>query len=64
LSQEEERWCLCPKGFSGSTCEKRDTAISLSFASEISIPPSILVHFIEVFGKNQSHIRSTILKKD
>ncbi|UJR29616.1 hypothetical protein I4U23_017164 [Adineta vaga] len=58
-----ESVCLCPKGYSGAKCEKLDTRITLSFASEIPIPSSILVHFIEVFGKHQSPLRSTSFKK-
>ncbi|UJR38889.1 hypothetical protein I4U23_031557 [Adineta vaga] len=61
--RKEESVCLCPKGYSGAKCEKRDTRITLSFASEIPISSSILVHFIEVFGKHQSPLRSTSFKK-
>jgi len=55
--------CICPEGFSGSQCEKNDTKIMIRFASEITIPKSILIHFIEVFGTQKPHIHSTIFKK-
>ena len=63
IGQNEVSSCICPESFSGSRCEKIDTHITISFSSEISIPSSILIHFIEVFGKKQSHIQSTTLKK-
>ena len=63
IGPKKAPWCICPDGFSGSLCEKHDTQITISFPSQMSIPSSILVHFIEVFGKNQSHIRSTTPKK-
>jgi hypothetical protein len=60
LGKEKERWCICPKGFSGPRCEIVDTTLTLSFASEVSIPQNILVHFIGVSGKTEPHNRSTI----
>ena len=63
LGQEQERSCLCPEGSSGITCEQLSTKITVSFAPEIRIPPAILVHFIQVFGKKEAHIQMTIPKK-
>jgi hypothetical protein len=38
--------CLCPRGFTGDRCEKRDTTLIVSFHKNISLPQSILFYFI------------------
>ncbi len=55
--------CMCREGFSGPECETIDTKIEIRFSPEITIPKSILIHFIEVFGTHKPHIHSTIFKK-
>ncbi|CAF3950225.1 unnamed protein product, partial [Rotaria sp. Silwood1] len=63
ISQHNASWCICPDGFSGLTCEIRDTEILISFASDVAIPSSILLHFIQVYGKRNPHNHTTIFKK-
>jgi hypothetical protein len=53
--------CLCDEGFSGETCQDRSTSITITF-HQVSIPLSILGHFITVYD-NASHTRITIFKK-
>ena len=61
---EDSITCICPDGISGSRCQFIDTQIHISFQG-IPILPYILIHFIEVFDRNQSkpHIRTTSFKK-
>jgi hypothetical protein len=54
--------CLCPKGFSGTTCELKDTCIEMKFQRELTIPPSTIIHFIYV-RQGASHIQTTTAQK-
>jgi len=54
--------CICSKGFSGDKCQIIDTKIVVSFAKDISLPQSMLVHFIHASGL-RAPSRVTILKK-
>ncbi|CAF1659574.1 unnamed protein product [Rotaria magnacalcarata] len=59
--------CTCPNGFSGRRCEHKDTKITLSF-SGVSIPESLLVHFItnrkfNVYSIYPASVRATMSKK-
>jgi hypothetical protein len=56
--------CICPEGYVGDRCEhqQRQTRIDISFHHKLTIPSSLLVHFIAVqlYGK---HNRTSIMKK-
>ncbi|CAF4055904.1 unnamed protein product [Adineta steineri] len=59
--------CVCPDGFSGELCEKKDVRIDLSF-SNVEAPQSLLVHFINVVPrdfelKKTEPIQVTMFKK-
>ena len=56
--------CICQDGFSGANCEYRTTRIDVTFR-DVSIPYSILIHFIEVFDEtySQSNSRTSAFKK-
>ena len=60
--------CVCPDGFSGKRCEENDTKIDISF-SDVTIPQSLLVHFITaseytiVSIDNAASTRATMFKK-
>ena len=60
----QQKWCICPKGYSGATCTQRDTILTVAFAPEIGIPSNVLMHFIQVFDRSNSrpHIRSSMSK--
>ncbi|CAF1314374.1 unnamed protein product [Rotaria sp. Silwood1] len=53
--------CLCPSGFTGTTCELFESTIHISF-HHIEIPRSILVHFITIQIKADP-MRTTISRK-
>lgn len=58
--------CICPEGYAGSRCEHRQqqTQIDISFHDKITIPPSLLVHFIAVHNdEDLESNRTTIAKK-
>lgn len=53
--------CLCSKGYTGDHCEIARTKVIMTFDQNMSLPASILVHFIEV-KLDQSPIRTTTFK--
>ena len=45
---EEQGWtCLCPKEFTGDRCERKQTSLIITFDEKMTLPPSMLIHFIE-----------------
>ncbi|UJR20084.1 hypothetical protein I4U23_023216 [Adineta vaga] len=59
--------CVCSDGFSGTYCEEKDVRIDISF-SNINIPQSFLVHFIEsinytIMAKDSAPVRITMFTK-
>lgn len=46
-TSNKEFMCICPQGFFGNRCESSQSQIILSFEKEITLPQSVLVHFIE-----------------
>ena len=58
--------CICPEGYIGDLCEheQEQTQIDISFHPTLSVPPSLLVHFIAV--RDQENVepnRTSIAKK-
>jgi hypothetical protein len=53
--------CLCHEGYSGETCQHMDTNITITFHG-VSVPQSILGHFIMAYDE-EPHIRTTTIKK-
>ncbi|CAF1326178.1 unnamed protein product [Adineta ricciae] len=53
--------CICKQGFSGERCETEDSQLVLSFAENIMLTKSILIHFIEII-KNNTPVRATTSK--
>ncbi|CAF3921450.1 unnamed protein product [Rotaria sp. Silwood2] len=51
-------FCICPKGFTGHSCEMPDTKITVSFHKDIQLPQSMIVHFIETMDGNLYSNRS------
>ena len=51
--------CLCKKGYSGKRCDLVDHLIVVTFAEEVSLPSSILVHFIRVVDNGPPENGST-----
>ena len=49
-ASEKSSICVCPEGYIGDSCEYRQgqTQIDISFHHKVTIPPSLLVHFIAV----------------
>ncbi|CAF4653609.1 unnamed protein product, partial [Rotaria sp. Silwood2] len=56
-------FCICADGYAGPTCEILNTKIEVYFAREMAIPLYILVHFIQVFGKQAPPKQATIFKQ-
>lgn len=63
IHRENGFWCTCPDGFSGRTCEKRDTEIFISFALGMTIPTSMLLHFIRSSRAIKPHNHTMVFKK-
>lgn len=63
MNQDDSFYCICPKGYYGVTCEKNATEIMISFASDLEIPLSINVHFIQVFDVTNPHEQTTIFTR-
>ncbi|CAF3948757.1 unnamed protein product, partial [Rotaria sp. Silwood1] len=61
IHSEKKHTCICPKGFTGERCEIPDTKIIISFHKDISLPQSMLVHFIQVVN-NSPPERATTFK--
>ncbi|CAF1542354.1 unnamed protein product [Adineta ricciae] len=53
--------CFCPEGFSGSTCELRDSRIDITF-EQVSVPNYIQGHIITV-QNDKDPLRTDVLKK-
>ncbi|CAF3079854.1 unnamed protein product [Rotaria sp. Silwood2] len=53
--------CICPKGFTGEKCEIAETKIRISFHPDITLPQSMLIHFIRVMNDDPPE-RATIFK--
>ena len=55
---EKKFVCICSKGYTGNRCEIVRTKLLLTFDQKLRLPPSILIHFIEV-KLDASPIRTT-----
>jgi hypothetical protein len=53
--------CICPKEFLGDQCEIARTKLMMIFDKNITVPSSILIHFIEA-KLDASPVRTTIFK--
>jgi hypothetical protein len=53
--------CICGIGYSGSTCDMRDTGIEILF-NNVNIPQSLMIHSVTV-QKNDDPLITTIAKK-
>ena len=63
LVMEKKFFCICPKGFRGDRCEISNTKILLSFQPNITLPLSMMVHFIQVLpnaSPNNGSIVATV----
>ncbi|CAF1384121.1 unnamed protein product [Adineta ricciae] len=54
--------CICPEQYSGDRCEHQQTQIEIAFHDQLSIPQSLIIHFI-VVRKGAEHIQTSIMKK-
>jgi hypothetical protein len=54
--------CICREEYSRDQCEHRQTGIEISFDKQITIPSSLLVHFITT-QLNAEHVRRSTRKK-
>ncbi|CAF1313354.1 unnamed protein product [Adineta ricciae] len=48
VQRSDTYFCICRKGFYGKQCEHTQKNITLSFHRDISLPQSIVVHFVDV----------------
>jgi hypothetical protein len=53
--------CICSKEFTGNRCEMKRTKLMIIFDKNITLPSSILIHFIES-KMNAPHVRTTTFK--
>ena len=56
--------CICPQGFVGDRCQHqlKQTRIDITFHRKLTIPSSLLVHFIAVQNATD-HNRTSVMKK-
>jgi hypothetical protein len=53
--------CICSKRFTGDRCETNVTQLVVSFDKNITLPRSILIHFVEA-KINAPPVRATTFK--
>ena len=54
--------CLCRQGYSGDRCEISDTKLILSFVKEITLSPSIFIHYVYQISRESALKRLTTFK--
>ncbi|CAF1279777.1 unnamed protein product [Adineta ricciae] len=59
LQLSKTYYCLCRKGFDGNNCEKTETHLKLSFHKDISLPQSIIIHFISPPALNERFVANS-----
>jgi hypothetical protein len=59
MTSDKKFFCICPKSFSGDRCEIFNTKITVSFHENITLPQSIMVHFIQVMDNSLPNNGST-----
>jgi hypothetical protein len=59
LESYQKFFCICRKSFTGNRCETPNTKIIVSFHQNITLPQSMMVHFIQVMNDNIPNNGST-----
>ena len=59
VATKQDWTCLCPKGFVGDRCERKERELLFTFDQNIDLPSSMLVHFVRAHRDRVHDIDTT-----